>query len=183
MEANNESRVMLLMSKISEAGNYIDEVSKWLNGHTGKSIDGNSFGDVMTAALFGGGIIGMAISKKIRTGLKNKRIIYKGMTADDMGQDIVNRITGMVNSQIEIQQLVGKEDDCYYSQANYIYSCWRKYHSAWMMFTSYYSTNHKVDYEGRRITLEEMVRFQCVRQLQRLDFDENTRKAIEKEQK
>lgn len=135
----------------------------------------------MTGALFGGGLIGMAISRKIRTGKKSTKVIYNGMTADDMAQDIVNQVTKLVDYQSEIQSLVGKEEEnYYYNLVDFVvqYAC--KYHMAWMFFTSYYCTNHKVEYNGVRMTLEEMVRKQWVKEIKRLDMRESTKKDIDK---
>ena len=49
-----------------------------------------------------------------------------------------------------------------------------------MFFTSYYCTNHKVEYNGVRMTLEEMVRKQWVKEIKRLDMRESTKKDIDK---
>ena len=62
MEAIIEKRVEALENSMENVGKYIDEVTKWLSDHMNKAIDGNSWGDWMTGALFGGGLIGMAIS-------------------------------------------------------------------------------------------------------------------------
>lgn len=181
MEAIIEKRVNALSDSMVNVGKYIDEVVKWLDENKRKAIDGNSWGDWMTGALFGGGLIGMAISKKIRTGKKSSKVIYNGMTADDMAQDIVNQVTKLVDYQCEIQSLVGKEEEnYYYNLVDFIvqYAC--KYHMAWMFFTSYYCTNHKVEYNGVRMTLEEMVRKQWVKEIKRLDMRESTKKDIDK---
>lgn len=55
-----------------------------------------------------------------------------------------------------------------------------KYRMAWMFFTSYYCTNHKVEYNGVRMTLEEMVWKQWVKEIKRLDMRESTKKDIDK---
>lgn len=55
-----------------------------------------------------------------------------------------------------------------------------KYHMAWMFFTSYYCTNHKVEYNGVRMTLEEMVWKQWVKEIKHLDMRESTKKDIDK---
>ena len=103
------------------------------------------------------------------------------MTADDMGQDIVIQLTKLVDCQCEVQRLVGKEDnDHYYGYVNYIFRNWYKYYMAWLMFTSYYSMSHKLEYEGQKVTLEKKVRIQSLRQFQRLDLDEKTRKEVDK---
>ena len=181
MDATIEKRVNALSDSIVNVGKHIDEVVKWLDDNKRKSIDGNSWGDWMTGALFGGGLIGMAISRKIRTGKKSTKVIYNGMTADDMAQDIVNQVTKLVDYQSEIQSLVGKEEEnYYYNLVDFVvqYAC--KYHMAWMFFTSYYCTNHKVEYNGVRMTLEEMVRKQWVKEIKRLDMRESTKKDIDK---
>lgn len=51
---------------------------------------------------------------------------------------------------------------------------------AWMIFTSYYCTNHKVEYNGVRMTIEEMIRKQWIKEILRMDMRENIRKDIEK---
>lgn len=181
MEPIIEKRVNALSDSMVNVGKYIDEVAKWLDGNKRKAIDGNSWGDWMTSVLFGGGLIGMAISKKIRTGKKSTKVIYNGMTADDMAQDIINQITTLVDYQSEIQSLVGKEEEnYYYNLVDFVaqYAC--KYHMAWMFFTSYYCTNHKVEYNGVQMTLEEMVRKQWVKEIKRLDMRESTKKDINK---
>ncbi len=181
MDAINETRVKAIGEKMIAVGNHIDETVKWLCDNMNKRIDGNSIGDWMTGALFGGGIIGMTISRKIRTGKKSTKVIYNGMTADDMGHDIVNQVSKLVDYQGEVQQFVGKEEEgYYYGYVNFIFQYWYKYHMAWMAFTSYYCTNHKVDYDGRRMTLEEMIRRQSLKQIQRLDLNDDTRATIEK---
>ena len=181
MEKSTENKVNRLSDLMVSVGNHIDEVAKWLYDNMNKAIDGNSFGDFMTGALFGGGLLGMAISKKIRTGMKSGRVIYKGMTADDMGQDIVNQVRKMVDYQCEIQSLVGKEEEnYYYNLVDYVFQYGYKYHMAWMLFTSYYCTNHKVEFGGVKMTLEEMVRKQWYKQMLRMDMREETRKSIEK---
>ena len=181
MDAIIETRVKALSDQMIAVGNHIDETVKWLCDNMSKRIDGNSFGDWMTGALFGGGIIGMTISRKIRTGKKSTKVIYNGMTADDMGHDIVNQVTKLVDYQREVQQLVGKEEEgYYYGYVNFIFQYWYKYHMAWMTFTSYYCTNHKVEYDGRKMTLEEMIRRQCLKQIRRLDLNDDTRAAVEK---
>ena len=162
-------------------GEYIDRVTKWLSDNQKKAIDGNSWGDWMTGALFGGGLIGMSISKKIRTGKKSSKVIYNGMTPDDMGQDIVMQVKKLVDYQCEIQSLVGKEDEGhYYNLVDYVFQYAYKYHMAWMYFTSYYCTNHKVEYNGSKMTLEKMVRMQWFQEMLRMDMKDETRKAIEK---
>lgn len=97
MEPIIEKRVKALSDSMVNVGKHIDEVTTWLSDHMNKAIDGNSWGDWMTGALFGGGLLGMAISKKIRTGKKSTKVIYNGMTADDMGQDIVNQVAKLVD--------------------------------------------------------------------------------------
>ena len=80
-----------------------------------------------------------------------------------------------------IKSLVGKEEEnYYYNLVDFVvqYAC--KYHMAWMFFTSYYCTNHKVEYNGVRMTLEEMVRKQWVKEIKRLDMRESTKKDIDK---
>lgn len=114
MEPIIEKRVKALSDSMVNVGRHIDEVVNWLDENKRKAIDGNSLGDWMTGALFGGGLIGMAISRKIRTGKKSTRVIYNGMTADDMAQDIVNQVAKLVDYQCEIQNLVGKEEENYY---------------------------------------------------------------------
>lgn len=183
MEHSLETRIQELSETMFAVETHIDEVTKWLNDNMKKAPNGTSFGDVMTTALFGGGLIGMAINRKIRTGKKSTKVIYGGMTADDMGEDIINQLTKLVNCQCEVQRLVGNEDERYFGYANRVFQHWYKYYIAWLMFTSYYSTSHKVDYEGQRMTLEKKVRIQCFRQFQRLDLDEITRKAVAKELK
>ena len=181
MDAIVETRFKALTDQMVAVGNHIDATVKWLSENMNKRIDGNSFGDWMTGALFGGGIIGMAISKKIRTVKKSTKIIYNGMTADDMGQDIVNQVTKLVDYQSEVQKLVGKEEEgYYYGHVNFIFEYWYKYYMAWMVFTSYYCTNHKVEYDGRKMPLEEMIRRQSLKQMGRLDLNDVTRAAIEK---
>ena len=176
-----EKKVIALSEAMVIVGKHIDEVSKWLSDNKNKAIDGNSWGDWMTGALFGGGIIGMAISKKIHTGKKSTKVIYDGMTADDMAQDIVRQVKKLVDYQCEIQSLVGKEEEkYYYNLVDFIFQYGYKYHMAWMLFTSYYCTNHKVDYNGVRMTLEEMVRKQWIKETLRMDMREKTRKDIEK---
>ena len=123
----------------------------------------------------------MAINRKIRTAKKSTKVIYDGMTADDMAQDIVLQLTKLVDSQCEIQNLVGKDEEPYYGYVNNIFQLGYKYYIAWLTFTSYYSMSHKIEYDGQRMTLEKMVRVQCSRQFQRLDLDEKTRKAVNKE--
>jgi hypothetical protein len=101
------------------------------------------------------------------------------MTADDMGQDIINSVRKMVNYQAEIQSLVDKNvDNEYYNLVKFIIQYAVKYHKGWMYFNSYYVLNHKVDYEGNKITLEEMVRKQWIREIQRLDMLEEDRKGL-----
>jgi hypothetical protein len=179
MDATLEKRVNELGENMVEIGNHIDKIVNWLADHMNKANDGNSFGDWMTGALFGGGLIGMAISKKIRTGKKSTKVIYDGMTADDMGQDIINSVRKMVNYQAEIQSLVDKNvDNEYYNLVKFIIQYAVKYHKGWMYFNSYYVLNHKVDYEGNKITLEEMVRKQWIREIQRLDMLEEDRKGL-----
>ena len=183
MEPVIEKRIQELRNRMSTVKEHIEEVTKWLNDNKKKAPNGTSFGDVITASLFGGGLIGMAINRKIRTGKKSTKIIYDGMTADDMGQDIVIQLTELVDCQCEIQKLVGKDEECYFGYVNGIFQLWYKYYLAWLMFTSYYSMSHKIEYDGQRMTLEKMVRIQCFRQFQRLDLDEKTRKAVDKELK
>lgn len=183
MEPVIEQRVNELNNKMITIENRIEEVSKWLNDNMKKAPKGTSFGDVMTTALFGGGLIGMAINRKIRTGKKSDKVIYDGMTADDMGHDIVDQLTKLVDCQCEVQGLIGSNEDSYYGYADRIYKHWYKYYIAWLMFTSYYSMSHKEEFEGQKMTLEKMVRIQCFRQFQRLDLDEKTRKAVAKELK
>lgn len=181
MDSIIENRVNELSDRMIAIGSHIDEVSKWLNDNMKKAPKGTSFGDLMTTALFGGGLIGMAINRKIRTSKKSTQIIFDGMTADDMGQDIVIQLTKLVDCQCEVQRLVDKEDNGhYYGYVNYIFQHWYKYYMAWLMFTSYYSMSHKLEYEGQKMTLEKMVRIQCFRQFQRLDLDEKTRKEVDK---
>ena len=181
MEAIIEKRVNALSDSMVNVGKHIDEVVKWLDDNKRKAIDGNSWRDWMTGALFGGGLIGMAISRKIRTGKKSTKIIYNGMTADDMAQDIINQVTKLVDYQSEIQSLVGKEEEnYYYNLVDFVFQYGYKYHMAWMLFTSYYCTNHKVEYNGVRMTLEEMVRMQWIKEILRMDMREKTRKDIEK---
>lgn len=181
MEPIIEKKVKALRNSMVKVGKHIDEVTTWLSDHMNKAIDGNSWGDWMTGALFGGGILGMAISKKIRTGKKSTKVIYNGMTADDMGQDIVNQVTKLVDYQCEIQSLVGKEEEnYYYNLVDFVFACGYKYHMAWMSFTSFYCTNHKVEYNGVKITLEEMVRKQWFQEMMRMDMYDKTRKTIEK---
>lgn len=178
---NIEQRVKELSDSMVAVGKHIDEVTKWLSDNQKKAIDGNSWGDWMTGALFGGGLIGMAISKKVRTGKKSTKVIYNGMTADDMGQDIVNQVTKLVDYQCEIQSLVGKEEEnYYYNLVDFVFQYGYKYHMAWMYFTSYYCTNHKVEYNGVKMTLEEMIRKQWFKEMLRMDMKDETRKAIEK---
>ena len=178
MDAFIEKRVKTLSDLMVNVGKHIDEVSKWLSDNMDKAIDGNSWGDWMTGALFGGGLIGMAISKKIRTGRKSTRAIYNGMTADDMAQDIINQVTKLVDYQCEIQSLVGKEEEKYYNLVDFVFQYGYKYHMAWMLFTSFYCTNHKVEYDGVKMTLEEMVRKQWYKQMLRMDMKEETRNAV-----
>ena len=181
MEQIIEKRVNALSDAMVNVGKHVDEVTKWLSNNMNKAMDGNSWGDWMTGALFGGGLIGMAISKKIRTGKKSTKVIYNGMTADDMAQDIIHQVTKLVDYQCEIQSLVGKEEENYYfNLVDYVFQCGYKYHMAWMLFTSYYSTNHKVEYNGVKMSLEEMVRKQWVKETLRMDMREGTRKSIEK---
>ena len=181
MEESIEKKVIALSEAMVIVGKHIDEVSKWLSDNMNKAIDGDSRGDWMTGALFGGGIIGMAISKKIRTGKKSTKIIYDGMTADDMAQDIVRQVKKLVDYQCEIQSLVGKEEEkYYYNLVDFVFQYGYKYHMAWMLFTSYYCTNHKVEYNGIRMTLEEMVRKQWIKETLRMDMREETKKSIEK---
>ena len=181
MEPIIEKRVKALSDSMVNVGKHIDEVTKWLSDNMNKAIDGNSWGDWMTGALFGGGLIGMAISKKIRTGKKSTKVIYNGMTADDMAQDIVNQVTKLVDYQCEIQSLVGKEEESYYyNLVDFVFQYGYKYHMAWMLFTSYYCTNHKVEYNGVKMSLEEMVRKQWIKETLRMDMREKTRKDIEK---
>ena len=181
MEAIIEKRVNALSDSMVNVGKHIDEVVKWLDENKREAIDGNSWGDWMTGALFGGGLIGMAISKKIRTGKKSTKVIYNGMTADDMAQDIVNQVAKLVDYQCEIQSLVGKEEESYYyNLVDFVFQYGYKYHMAWLFFTSYYCTNHKVEYNGVRMPLEEMVRKQWIKEILRMDMREKTRKEIEK---
>ena len=181
MDERIETKIKAICDQMAVVGDYIDEVSGWLNGHMKKAIDGNSTGDWLLGALFGGGIIGMAISKKIRTGKKSTKIIYNGMTADDMGQDIVNQVSKLVDYQVEIQKLASREEKgYYYGLVNLIFECWYTYHKAWMMFTSFYCTNHKVEYNAEKLTLEEMVRRQCMEQINRLDLNEEAQEAVNK---
>lgn len=180
MEQSIETRIQELSETMFAVEAHIDEVSKWLNDNMKKAPKGTSFGDVMTTALLGGGLIGMAINRKIRTVKKSSKVIYGGMTADDMGEDIINQLTKLVDCQNEVQRLVANEDERYYGYASRVFQHWNKYYMAWLMFTSYYSTSHKVDYEGQRMTLEKMVRIQSLRQFERLDLDEKTRKLVNK---
>ena len=57
------------------------------------------------------------------------------MTADDMGQDIVNQVTKLVDYQSEVQKLVGKRKKVTTTATNFIFQYWYKYHMAWMTFT------------------------------------------------
>ena len=181
METINEKRVEALTGSMENVAKYIDDVAKFLSDNMNKAIDGNSWKDYMTGALFGGGLIGMAISRKVRTSRTNTQIIYNGMTADDMGRDIVNQVKKLVSYQSEIQRLVGKYDEGnYYNLVEFVYHYAAKYHAAWLSFASFYVTNHKVDYDGERMTLEEMVKKQWSKELLRLDMRDDTRKAIEK---
>ena len=183
MEPVIEKRIQELCDSMSTVKEHIEEVTKWLNDNMKKAPNGTSFGDVITTSLFGGGLIGMAINRKIRSGKKSTKIIYDGMTADDMGQDIVIQLTKLVDCQSEIQNLVGKDEEYYFRYVNSIFQLWYKYYLAWLMFTSYYSMSHKTEFDGQRMTLEKMVRIQCFRQFQRLDLDDKTRKAVDKELK
>ena len=176
-----EKRVEALTGSMENVAKYIDGVTKYLSDHMNKAIDGNSWKDWMTGALFGGGLIGMAISKKVRTSKTNTQIIYNGMTADDMGRDIVNQVNKLVGYQSEIQKLVGRGNGGnYYNLVEFVYHYAAKYHAAWMSFASFYVLNHKVDYNGQRMTLEEMVKKQWSRVILQLDMRAETRKAIEK---
>ncbi|MBR1927210.1 MAG: hypothetical protein IJ840_05620 [Bacteroidales bacterium] len=161
--------------------NHIEEVSKWLNDNQRKAPNGRSFGDVLTTALLGGGLIGMALNRKIRTRKQSELIIYDGMTADGIGQDIVDQLTKLVDCQCEIQSLIEKEDERYYGYADRVFRHCFKYYMAWLTFTSYYSMSHKTEFEGEKMTLEKKVRIQCFRQFQRLDLDGKTRKEAEKQ--
>ena len=181
MEAIIEKRVEALENSMENVGKYIDEVTKWLSDHMNKAIDGTSWGDYLTGALFGGGLIGMAISRKIRTSKKNTQELYNGMTADDMGRDIVNQVRKMVDYQCEIQKLVGKgEEGYYYNLVDFVFHYGAKYHAAWLSFASFYVTNHKVDYNGDRMTLEDMIRKQWYQEMLRMDMRDETRNTIEK---
>ena len=84
LETINEKRVEGLTGSMENVAKYIDDVAKFLSDNMNKAIDGNSWKDYMTGALFGGGLIGMAISRKVRTSRTNTQIIYNGMTADDI---------------------------------------------------------------------------------------------------
>ena len=75
METINEKRVEALTGSMENVAKYIDGVTKYLSDNMNKAIDGNSWKDWMTGALFGGGLIGMAISKKVRTSKTNTQII------------------------------------------------------------------------------------------------------------
>ena len=180
MEPIIEQRVNELCDSMAAIGNHIDEVSKWLDDNWRKAPGGRSFGDVMTTALLGGGLIGMALNRKIRTRKQSEQIIYDGMTADGMGQDIVDQLTKLVDCQCEVQRLIGKEDERYYGYANRVFQYCFKYYMAWLTFTSYYSMSHKEEFEGEKMTLGKKVRTQCFRQFQRLDLDGKTRKEADK---
>ena len=80
-----------------------------------------------------------------------------------------------------LKMLVGKEEEnYYYNLVDFVFQYGYKYHMAWMYFTSYYCTNHKVEYNGVKMTLEEMIRKQWFREMLRMDMKDETRKAIEK---
>ena len=103
------------------------------------------------------------------------------MTADDMGRDIVNQVKKLVDYQCEIQNLVGKgEEGYYYNLVDFVFHYGAKYHAAWLSFASFYVTNHKVDYNGDRMTLEEMIRKQWYKEMLRMDMRNETRNTIEK---
>ena len=93
------------------------------------------------------------------------------MTADDMGRDILNQVKKLVDYQCEIQNLVGKgEEGYYYNLVDFVFHYGAKYHAAWLSFASFYVTNHKVDYNGDRMTLEEMIRKQWYKEMLRMDM-------------
>ena len=184
MEELIEKRVKALNDAMISVGNHIDEVTKWLSENKRRANNGWSFGDAMTGALFGGGLIGMTISSKIRNAKKSRKVIYNGMTADDMGQDIINQVTKLVDYQCEIQNLVGKEEEVlYYNPVNFVFRYGFKYYMAWLDFTYNYITNHKVEYEGQKITVEKMIRKQLYKELLRMDMKDTTRATINKELK
>lgn len=179
--SDSKQRVEVLCESMVSVGKQIEDAINWFSINQSKAIDGNSMADWMTGALFGGGLIGMAISKKIRTGKKSTKSLYKGMTADEIGEDIVNQVRKMVNYQCEIQRLVSKDDEGnYYNLVDFIFQCAYKYHMAWMYFTSFYCTNHKVEYNGVKMTLEDSIRKRWFKEMLRMDMKDETRMAIEK---
>lgn len=76
---------------------------------------------------------------------------------------------------------MGKEEEnYYYNLVDFVFQYGYKYHMAWMYFTSYYCTNHKVEYNGIKMTLEEMICKQWFKQLMRMDMRDKTREEIQK---
>lgn len=176
---SSDSRLDAIYKAMEGIIKEMDETTKWLSEHMNKGIHGNAFGDVLTEALFGGGILGSVIGTKVRNAKKNTRIIYNGMTADDMGQDIVCKITRLVDYQQEVQSIVTKEDiDHYYNMIDVIMSYGAKYHSSWSEFASYYVLNHKIEYNGKKRNLEEAIRMQWQKEFLRLDLKEEFREAL-----
>ena len=103
------------------------------------------------------------------------------MTADDMGLDIVNSVRKMTRYQMQIQDLVGKEEsEYYYDLTDYIFEYGSKYYNAWRSFNSLYVSKHRVEYEGQKMALEDMVRKQWTKELLNLDLREETRSAVVK---
>ena len=177
-------RVMALSNSMESVAKYMNEVTTWLTDNKNKAIDGNYWGDWLTVAAFGGGLIGMSINKKIRTGKRSTKVIYNGMTPDDMGQDIINQVTKMVDYQCEIQNLVGPEEEhYYYNLVDFIFLYGNEYREAWRDFTSFYCSNHKVEYNGEKISLEKMICEQWYKQMMRMDMKPETREAVMKARK